>query len=195
MLKSQLNPRWQSRLTSRLTSWLQSRRQSRLTGILLTLVMMGLVMMGLWLSNTPIAAASIFAFHGDRPPNLGMHLSSLGGGQFAPCAPTPNCVSSQASDGEHQIAPIIYQGNANQVWADLAQVVARLPNTTIVTQSENYLYAEFTSHLMGFVDDVEFYLTDGAIQVRSASRLGESDLGVNRQRIETIRAKLQQQRE
>ena len=61
----------------------------------------------------------------------------------------------------------------------------------IVEADDHYLYAEFTSPWMGYVDDVEFYLDpDGVIQVRSASRLGESDLGVNPKRIEAIREKL-----
>jgi uncharacterized protein (DUF1499 family) len=76
--------------------------------------------------------------------------------------------------------------------ADLKTVIQNQERTKIITETENYLYAEFTSKLMGFVDDVEFLLDDSAkvIHVRSASRLGKSDLGVNRQRIETIRAKL-----
>ena len=67
-----------------------------------------------------------------------------------------------------------------------------MPRTNIIKETNNYLYAEFASKLMGFVDDVEFYLDDNSktIQVRSASRLGESDLGVNRQRIEGIRTLL-----
>ncbi|HEY9647011.1 MAG TPA: DUF1499 domain-containing protein, partial [Chroococcidiopsis sp.] len=65
-----------------------------------------------------------------------------------------------------------------------------LERTKIITATSDYLYAEFSSKLMGFVDDVEFYLSpaDGVIHVRSASRLGQSDLGVNRKRIEDIRA-------
>ena len=76
--------------------------------------------------------------------------------------------------------------------ANLKQVVQAMPRTKIVKETNNYLYVEFASKLMGFVDDVEFYLDNDAqtIQVRSASRLGESDLGVNRQRIEEIRAQL-----
>jgi uncharacterized protein (DUF1499 family) len=67
-----------------------------------------------------------------------------------------------------------------------------MERTTIIEATDSYLYAEFKSKLMGYVDDVEFYLDPAAnvIQVRSASRLGQSDLGVNRQRIETIRQKL-----
>jgi uncharacterized protein (DUF1499 family) len=80
--------------------------------------------------------------------------------------------------------------------ADLKTVIQNLERTKIITETENYLYAEFTSALMGFVDDVEFLLDDSAnvIHVRSASRLGQSDLGVNRKRIETIRAKLNELR-
>ena len=76
--------------------------------------------------------------------------------------------------------------------AKLADVIKAMPRAEILQQTEDYLYAEFTSQWMGFVDDVEFYLPDspGVIHVRSASRLGESDLGVNRQRIEAIRNQL-----
>jgi uncharacterized protein (DUF1499 family) len=140
----------------------------------------------LWLGQGSTVNAAIFSFAGDRPTNLGIH-----NGQLAPCPASPNCVSSQASDPQHQIAPIIDRGDAAPVWADLKALIVSLPNTQIVAETENYLYAEFTSKFMGFVDDVEFYRTDGTIQVRSASRLGESDLGVNRQRIEMIREKLQ----
>jgi uncharacterized protein (DUF1499 family) len=77
--------------------------------------------------------------------------------------------------------------------AALKRVIQAMERTKIITESENYLYVEFTSKLMGYVDDVEFYLDSaaGVIQVRSASRLGQSDLGVNRKRIEQIRAALQ----
>jgi uncharacterized protein (DUF1499 family) len=77
---------------------------------------------------------------------------------------------------------------------DLKTVIQNLPKTKIITETENYLYAEFTSALMGFVDDVEFLLDEEqkVIHVRSASRLGQSDLGVNRQRIETIRANIRE---
>jgi uncharacterized protein (DUF1499 family) len=76
----------------------------------------------------------------------------------------------------------------------LVEVVKAMPRTEIIQQTEDYLYAEFTSQWMGFVDDVEFYLPESSkvIHVRSASRLGESDLGVNRQRIETIRSQFTQ---
>ena len=76
---------------------------------------------------------------------------------------------------------------------NLKIILANTENAEIITAEANYIYAEFTSDLMGFVDDVEFYLDekDSLIQVRSASRLGESDLGANRKRIEAIRARFQ----
>lgn len=125
-------------------------------------------------------------FGGTRPKNIGVN-----DGRLAPCPSSPNCVISQGDeDQEHAIAPILYTGEAAAALTALSQVVAAQPRSEIIEQTENYLYAEFTSRLMGFVDDVEFYLSPsqpGEIQVRAAARLGKSDLGVNRKRIEAIR--------
>ncbi len=149
-------------------------------------------------SYVMLAIALILAFliwnnqilAGTRPTNLGINNAKL-----AACPTTPNCVSSQApaSDVEHAIAPIDFGGKASATMADLKLILKNTPRTNIITEGNNYIYAEFASKLMGFVDDVEFYLDDisKTIQVRSASRLGESDLGVNRQRIEGIRTQLQ----
>jgi uncharacterized protein (DUF1499 family) len=127
-------------------------------------------------------------FSGKRPNNLGVN-----NGKLAPCPSSPNCVSSQSTDAQHQIAPLTFTTNPQQAIANLKNIIQSLPRTKIITETEDYMYAEFKSALMGFVDDVEFYLDSQAnvIHVRSASRLGQSDLGVNRQRIETIRAKFQ----
>jgi uncharacterized protein (DUF1499 family) len=135
---------------------------------------------------TPLVA--LFSFSGTRPPNLGIQ-----NGKLADCPSTPNCVNSQTADATHAIAPLRYSSSPQQAFATLKQTIQAQPKTKIVAETENYLYAEFTSSLMGFVDDVEFYLDKpaGMIQVRSSSRLGESDLGVNRQRVESIRAALQ----
>ncbi len=128
-------------------------------------------------------------FAGVSPTNIGVN-----NGKLAACPNTPNCVNSQAiaSDIEHSIQPIRIGGELSQRIADLKLVIQSLPRSIIVKETNNYLYVESTSKLMGFVDDVEFYFDNDSkfIQVRSASRLGESDLGVNRQRIEEIRAKL-----
>jgi uncharacterized protein (DUF1499 family) len=126
-------------------------------------------------------------FAGTSPTNIG-----VSNGKLADCPVTPNCVNSQvvASDIEHAVKPIEIGGDISQRMVDLKLVIQSMPRSTIIKETNNYLYAEFTSGLMGFVDDVEFaFDRDGKfIQVRSASRLGESDLGVNRQRIEKIRS-------
>lgn len=130
-------------------------------------------------------SGSLFSFSGSRPTNLG-----LTEGKLAACPSSPNCVSSQSQDAEHQIEALQYEGTPAEAIAQLKTTIEALPRTTIIQTTDNYLYAEFTSALMGFVDDVEFYINPDqpVIEVRSASRLGESDLGVNRQRIEAIRS-------
>ncbi|MBV5259538.1 DUF1499 domain-containing protein [Synechococcus moorigangaii CMS01] len=141
----------------------------------------------LWaIAPLPSFAASPFA--GTAPTNLGVQ-----GGQLAPCPSTPNCVVSQGSDQDHQIAPIGYQGDRQRAYDSLIKVLGVVPRTDIITQTDDYIRAESRSRLFGFVDDVEFYLpeTESVIQMRSASRLGESDLGVNRRRLEQIRLALQ----
>jgi uncharacterized protein (DUF1499 family) len=92
-------------------------------------------------------------------------------------------VSSFEQRDSHAIAPLT--GNISAVRAALEQ----MPGAVIVTDDGNYIHAEFTSRLMGFVDDVEFLAdpASGQVHVRSASRLGHSDLGVNRERVESIR--------
>jgi uncharacterized protein (DUF1499 family) len=141
------------------------------------------------LIQPPQTTMAILSFPGTRPSNLGVQ-----NGQLAACPNTPNCVSSQApaADKEHSVAPIAYVGEGKVAIAKLKAIVEGSERTKIIQADDNYLYAEFASKLMGFVDDVEFYADDSAkvIHVRSASRLGQSDLGVNRKRVEEIRSKL-----
>jgi uncharacterized protein (DUF1499 family) len=122
-------------------------------------------------------------FAGTRPDNLGVK-----DGRLAPCKPTPNCVSSQAdpADREHYIAPLAFNGSMT----GLRRAVESMPRATVVEEKGNYLYAEYRSALMGYVDDVELLYEHEAklVHVRSASRLGRSDFGVNRERIEKLRA-------
>lgn len=125
----------------------------------------------------------MFKFSGQRPNNLGVQ-----NGRLQSCPNTPNCVSSEATDPEHQIADLKYLGD--DTIATIKAIVLAQPGAAVISETGDYLYAEFTSKLMGFVDDVEFYVDRNAqtVKVRSASRLGQSDLGVNRKRIETIRS-------
>ncbi|WP_448563274.1 DUF1499 domain-containing protein [Trichothermofontia sp.] len=132
---------------------------------------------------------SVLSFPGTPPTNLGVKA-----GKLAPCPSSPNCVSSQSQDTQHRIDPLAYSTEGKTAFAALQQVVAQQEHTRILEATDTYLYAEFSTPLLGFVDDVEFWLDEAnnVIQVRSASRLGESDLGVNRKRIETIRQQWQQ---
>ncbi len=113
--------------------------------------------------------------------------------QLAPCPASPNCVCTQAeqSDQIHYIQPLTYTGAATAAKARLLAIVKGLPRATIIADSDDYLHVEFRSLVFRFVDDVEFVLDDNAkrINFRSASRLGHSDLGVNRKRMEAIRDK------
>jgi len=96
-------------------------------------------------------------------------------------------VSSQASDEKHAVAPIAISDDPSAAMRRLKSVVEAMPRTQVIETKLDYLRVEFTSRVLGFVDDVEFYCDGKVIQVRSASRLGYSDLGVNRKRVEEIR--------
>jgi len=124
---------------------------------------------------------------GTPPSDLGVH-----DGHLSPCPDSPNCVVSQNADEDHAIAPLTYQGDLNTARAAVLKVLSVVPRTQVVEQTKNYIRFESSSRLLGFVDDGEFYFPeeDNLIQVRSASRLGESDLSVNRRRIEQIRLAL-----
>ena len=117
------------------------------------------------------------------------HPKSAGLKQLAPCPQTPNCVSSETLDAHHYIKPIGDEGNVEEAKARLRQTLLSIPRTQIVDQESSYIHAECTSWLFRFTDDVEFVFDDTqkVIQVRSASRVGYSDLGANRKRVETIR--------
>jgi uncharacterized protein (DUF1499 family) len=128
-----------------------------------------------------------FSCAGKPPENIGLHNK-----QLTDCPTSPNCVSSQAEDIDHAIAPLEYKGEKKMAIIKLKKAIASLKGMTLVTQSRNYLHVECKSVFMGFVDDLEFYFSDDPpgekiIQVRSASRLGYSDFGVNRKRVEQLR--------
>lgn len=126
--------------------------------------------------------------------NPGKPRESLGlqSGRLAPCPESPNCVCSQDEDGRHVVAPFPMDGDAFETMECLKRALASLPGARIVSFTKDYVHAECTSRVFGFVDDVECYVdaTAGVIHVRSASRMGYSDLGVNRRRVETLRAVL-----
>jgi uncharacterized protein (DUF1499 family) len=128
-------------------------------------------------------------FAGKRPDYLGVK-----DGRLARPKRTPNCVSSQAdpADAEHYIAPIAFKGSAAEAMAAARKALESMPRATVVRHEGNYLHAEFRSRLMGFVDDVELTYDEkaGVLHVRSASRLGRRDFGVNRARVERLRGRI-----
>lgn len=113
----------------------------------------------------------------------------LNDGQLSSCPSSPNCVVSQNGDQEHTIEPIAYQSDRATAKETLLKVLSVVPRTEVIDQTDDYIHTESTSRIFKFVDDAEFYFPEdqNVIHVRSASRVGESDLGVNRRRIEQIR--------
>ena len=117
-----------------------------------------------------------------------LFASAAGGSPLPPCPSSPNCVSSGDPDPARRVDPIPFRGTPEEAREALEAVVRSLPRATIVAASGIGIRAEFRS-LLGFVDDVEFRIDGaaGVVHVRSASRKGYWDLGVNRRRVETIR--------
>ena len=115
-------------------------------------------------------------------------------GQLAPCPGSPNCVNSEATEENSPIEPLAFEGSPEEAWSSLIAFVDALPRTDIVTSTGDYAHVVFRTKWMRFRDDVEFRLSadENVIHVRSASRAGYSDLGVNRDRIERIRAEWSQ---
>lgn len=110
------------------------------------------------------------------------------------CPNSPNCVSSQAADAEHFIAPFKIIGNVEQAWAALKNALISQSRTVITSETAGTLHAEATSLVFRFVDDIDAILDADAklIHIRSASRAGYGDFGVNRKRVEALRSQLQQ---
>jgi len=125
-----------------------------------------------------------------KMPELGIN-----NGRLMECPKTPNCLNSQAKDDEHFIQPILFIGTPQDAQIRLLKILNEWKRTKIIVAQDNYIRAEFVSKVFRFVDDVEFYFPETetkeiAIHIRSASRVGHSDFGVNRKRIEQIRSNL-----
>ena len=138
------------------------------------------------LALTIVLAGQFGLLKGKRPSRIGITEGKLA----APKTGSWNSVASQHQAGqEHDIAGIKFSGSADQAMARLRGVLAKDPSIEIVEATQTYLYAHAQTKLLKFVDDVEFLIDESAqtIHVRSASRIGRKDLGVNRARIEAIR--------
>lgn len=125
-----------------------------------------------------------------RPTTVGVI-----GGRLQPCNPDrSNCVCSQhklegRDLGPHHVQPFAYEGDAGDAMTRMIAVLMQQKNCRIVVNRPDYLHAEYSSETLGFIDDVEFHLSapEQVIHVRSASRLGFSDFGVNRARVNDLR--------
>ena len=124
-----------------------------------------------------------------RPDNLGLKNNLL-----LSCPKSPNCVVSQTSGPKHQIHPIHYTSSVEIAKERLNQVILSMVDTRIITQNKVYWHVEFTTRWLRFIDDVEFYFpeSEALIHLRSASRSGYWDLGVNRKRVEEIRSRFEE---
>lgn len=141
-----------------------------------------------------LAVVALFAWRSyasrQSPPML-----DLVEGRLRPCEARPNCVGSEGSDGDHAIAPLPYRGDRAGSERALAAALATLPRTQIHRRQGDYWHATQQSGLFRFIDDIELRFDDAAatVHIRSGSRVGYSDLGVNRQRVEALRAAYQAQ--
>jgi uncharacterized protein (DUF1499 family) len=126
---------------------------------------------------------ALFSCAGVRPEGLGVKS-----GRLAACPSSPNCASSDDA-GAHGVAPFHLAVLPADAWSIVLAAVTALPRSKIITQTDDYLRVECSSAIFGFVDDLELHLRpqENAIAVRSAARLGYSDFGVNRRRVENLR--------
>ncbi len=153
------------------------KRLSQIAGLLLGLILIAAIVLRLLI------------------PRLSPESGTLGvvDGKFAPCPDSPNCVSSFDTEAQHAIEPITFSTSAEAAQADLLAVLSSLPRAAVERSEPGYVQATFRSPLMGYIDDGEFLIDEaaGVIHVRMAARLGQSDLGANRQRVEKIRERLE----
>jgi len=136
-----------------------------------------------------VAGVFLLSLTASPPKSLGVH-----DGKLAELPDTPNCVSTQTENPDQRMTPLAYAGSPEGALSKLREIVESMPRSRIVEQQDQYLRAEFRSAIFRFVDDVEFLIDPESEQIhfRSASRVGHSDMGVNRDRMERIRERMVQ---
>ena len=119
--------------------------------------------------------------------------ATAGPSRLSPCPDSPNCVNSQSTDPARFIEPLRYTGNLADARQKLIELLENSKHTRLISAETDYIHAEFRSLIFNFVDDVEFYFSseDPIVHVRSASRTGYYDFGVNRRRVERLRNELE----
>lgn len=133
--------------------------------------------------GVPVAGLSLMSWFSKPPDNLGVT-----NGRLTDCPQTPNCVCTQADDTDHRMDPIPLTGTAGEMAQRIVAAIGSMPRTQIVRQDDHYIRAEFRSAVFRFTDDVEFLIDDEnqLVHFRSASRVGHSDMGANRKRMEAL---------
>ena len=137
-----------------------------------------------------ITGLYLLSMTSSRPTNLGAD-----NGLLAKCPESPNCVSTQATDEEHGMPSIPFAGSSLEMIEKIKKSIGRdYPRANLVSESDHYLHFEFKSLIFRFIDDVEFVVDDkqSVLHFRSASRVGHSDMGVNRKRMKQISERLKQ---
>lgn len=132
-----------------------------------------------------ISMAAICAGCSGRVPEL----TGIKDGKLQECPDKPNCVSSMTGEESHFIEPFKYTGDLKSAKSILVEIIKSSERARVVSDTDNYIHAEFKSRLFRFTDDVEFLIDDKTktVHIRSASRVGYSDMGVNRKRMENLR--------
>ena len=146
----------------------------------------------IWLLAIPlvfILALFIYPHLATKPDDLGLR-----NGKLKACPDTPNCVSSFAdnTDETHYISPLAYKLPLTEAITKIKDSVSQMPGMTVIKSEENYLYFEAKTRIFRYIDDLEIYLNEEQklIHFRSASRIGQSDFGANRKRVEAIKEQL-----
>ena len=146
-----------------------------------------LLLIFLMLIAVPFAGMLMMNWFSKPPSNLG-----VSNGQLATCPDSPNCVSTQATSEMHRMEPIPFTSDTATVLERIKAAIGSTPRTRITAEDKTYLRSEFTTAIMRFVDDVEFFIDEDAklIHFRSASRIGYSDMGANRKRMASLASRL-----
>ena len=112
-----------------------------------------------------------------------------GGRRLADCPESPNCQGSDSGEAERRVEPLPLKGSADETMDALVALIGARSDAAVASRDGDYLHATFTSSLVGYIDDVEFLVDEsaGIVRIRSASRIGHSDLGANARRVEALR--------
>ena len=131
-----------------------------------------------------VSAALVSCSSSTQPDNVGKDMTTP-----SACPDSPNCVSTKSTDKEHSIENIKYTSTLEDANQRIIEIINSMKRTKIVVSKPSYIYATFTTKLFKFVDDVEIFFDDSlkVIHFRSASRVGYSDMGLNRKRMEEVR--------